>query len=125
MDFVADGLADGRKLRCLTIVDDWSRERLAIEVDTSLTGRRTVAVLDRLADLRGLPRAITVDHGLQFEGQELDAWAYEKLVQFVFIRPGKPLENAYIDSCNGKCRDECLREHWLVTLAQARHLIEN
>jgi len=125
MDFVADGLADGRKLRCLTIVDDWSRECLAIEVDTSLTGRLVVAVLDRLADLRGLPRSITVDHGPEFEGQRLDAWAYRNLVQLAFIRPGKPVENAYIESFNGKFRDECLNEHWFVTMAQARRVIEN
>jgi len=74
MDFVADGLCDGRKLRCLTIVDDCSRESLAIEVDSSINGRRVTAVLDRLADLRGLPLSITVDHGPEFEGQVLDAW---------------------------------------------------
>lgn len=111
MDFVADCLADGRKLRCLTIVDDFSRECLAIEVDTSITGRRVVAVLERLADLRGLPRSITVDHGPEFEGQVLDAWACAKNVQLAFIRPGKPVENAYVESFNGKFRDECLNEH--------------
>lgn len=124
MDFVADCLADGRKLRCLTIVDDFSRECLAIEVDTSITGRRVVAVLERLADLRGLPRSITVDHGPEFEGQVLDTWAYAKNVQLAFIRPGKPVENAYIESFNGKFRDECLNEHWFVTMAHARHAIE-
>ncbi|MFZ8987538.1 MAG: DDE-type integrase/transposase/recombinase, partial [Steroidobacteraceae bacterium] len=81
MDFVADGLADGRKLRCLVIVDDCTRECLAIEVDTSLTGRRVVAVLERLADGRGLPRSITVDHGPEFEGQALDVWSFENEVQ--------------------------------------------
>lgn len=87
MDFVSDGLCDGRKLRCLTIVDDCSRECPAIEVDTSITGRRVVAVLDRLADLRGLPLSITVDHGPEFEGQVLDEWAYRRGVQLNFIRP--------------------------------------
>jgi putative transposase len=125
MDFVADGLADGRKVRCLTIVDDCTRECLAIEVDTSLTGRRVVAVLDRLADNRDLPRSITVDHGPEFEGQKLDAWAYGRAVQLAFIRPGKPVENAYIESFNGRFRDECLNEHWFVTMAQARQVIEN
>lgn len=76
VDFVSDGLCDGRKLRCLTIVDDYSRECPAIEVDTSLTGRRVVMVLERLAELRGLPQSITVDHGPEFEGQVLDEWAY-------------------------------------------------
>jgi putative transposase len=124
MDFVADCLASGRKLRCLTIVDDFSRECLAIEVDTSITGRRVAAVLERLADLRGLPRSITVDHGPEFEGQVLDAWAYTKNVQLAFIRPGKPVENAYIESFNGKFRDECLNEHWFLTMAHARRAIE-
>lgn len=125
MDFVADGLVDGRKLRCLTIVDDYSRECLALEVDTSINGRRVAAVLDRLGDLRGLPLSITVDHGPEFEGQVLDAWAYERGVRLSFIRPGKPVENAYIESFNGRFRDECLNEHWFLTMAHARRVIES
>lgn len=77
-----------------------------------------------MADLRGLPASITVDHGPEFEGQVLDAWAYQRGVRLSFIRPGKPVENAYIESFNGKFRDECLNEHWFVTLAQARRVIE-
>lgn len=125
MDFVSDGLANGRRLRCLTIVDDCTRECLALEVDTSLTGTRVVAVLERLADLRGLPQSITVDHGPEFEGRVLDAWAYARGVTLSFIRPGKPVENAYIESFNGKFRDECLNEHWFTTMAQARKIIED
>jgi putative transposase len=125
MDFVSDALADGRKLRCLNIVDDCTRECLAIEVDTSLTGRRVVAVLQRLAETRGLPLSISVDHGPEFEGQALDAWAFEAGVQLAFIRPGKPVENAYIESFNGRFRDECLNENWFVTMAQARRVIEH
>ena len=124
MDFIADGLIDGRKLRCLAIVDDYSRECLALEVDTSINGRRVAAVLDRLGDLRGLPLSITVDHGPEFEGQVLDAWAYEHNVRLNFIRPGKPVENAYIESFNGRFRDECLNEHWFLTMAHARRVIE-
>jgi len=124
MDFVADTLCDGRKLRCLAIVDDYSRECLALEVDTSITGRRVAGVLERLADLRGLPLAITVDHGPEFEGQVLDAWAYHSGVRLNFIRPGKPVENAYIESFNGRFRDECLNEHWFLTMAHARSVIE-
>jgi putative transposase len=124
MDFVSDGLADGRRMRCLAIVDDCTRECLAIEVDTSITGTRVKAVLERLAETRGLPRSITVDHGPEFEGQVLDAWAYQARVQLSFIRPGKPNENAYIESFNGKFRDECLNEHWFITMAQARRTIE-
>jgi len=125
MDFVSDSLADGRRLRCLNIVDDCTRECLAIEVDTSITGSRVKAVLQRLADTRGLPLSITVDHGPEFEGQVLDAWAYEAGVQLSFIRPGKPNENAYIESFNGKFRDECLNEHWFISMAQARRIIED
>ena len=124
MDFVSDGLANGRRLRCLTIVDDCTREGLVIEVDTSITGTRVKAVMERLADLRGLPRSITVDHGPEFEGQVLDAWAYAANVQLAFIRPGKPNENAYIESFNGKFRDECLNEHWFISMAHARQVIE-
>jgi putative transposase len=124
MDFVADGLIGGRRLRCLTIVDDCTRECLAIEVDTSLPGLRVQAVLDRLADTRGLPQSITVDNGPEFDGKVLDQWAYRSGVQLSFIRPGKPNENAYIESFNGKFRDECLNEHWFISLAHARSIIE-
>ena len=111
MDFIADGLADGRRIRCLAVVDDYSRECLALEVDTSITGPRVAAVLQRLADYRGLPASITVDHGPEFEGRVLDAWAYARGDRLSFIRPGKPIDNAYIESFNGRFRDECLNEH--------------
>src|SRR5881227_545058 len=124
MDFVADGLIGGRRLRCLTIVDDCTRECLAIEVDTSITGLRVQGVLERLADTRGLPKSITVDNGPEFDGQVLDKWAYRSSVHLSFIRPGKPNENAYIESFNGKFRDECLNEHWFINLAHARSVIE-
>ena len=124
MDYVADALIDGRKLRALTIVDDFTRECLAIEVDTSLPGGRVVAVLERLRDLRGLPGSITVDHGPEFEGRLLDAWAYERNVRLAFIRPGKPVDNCYIESFNGRFRDECLNEHWFLTMTHARSVIE-
>jgi putative transposase len=124
MDFVADGLLGGRRLRCLTIVDDCTRECLAIEVDTSITGLRVQGVLDRLADIRGLPQSITVDNGPEFDNQVLDKWAYRSSVHLSFIRPGKPNENAYIESFNGKFRDECLNEHWFISLAHARSIIE-
>ena len=124
MDFVADGLIGGRRLRCLTIVDDCTRECLAIEVDTSITGLRVQGVLERLADTRGLPQSITVDNGPEFDSQVLDKWAYRCGVQLSFIRPGKPNENAYIESFNGKFRDECLNEHWFISLAHARDIIE-
>jgi putative transposase len=125
MDFVADGLADGRRIRCLAVVDDYSRECLALEVDTSITGPRVAAVLEQLADYRGLPASITVDHGPEFAGRVLDAWAYARGIRLSFIRPGKPIDNAYIESFNGRFRDECLNEHWFRSTAHARCLIEN
>jgi len=124
MDYVADGLIDGRKLRVLAIVDDYTRECLVLEVDTSLPGARVVAVLERLAELRGLPGSITVDHGPEFESQALDAWAYKAGVRLAFIRPGKPVDNCYVESFNGRFRDECLNEHWFLSMPHARSTIE-
>ncbi len=125
MDFVSDRLGQGRRFRALAIVDDYSRECPAIEVDTSLGGIRVVRVLDRLAEVRGLPGRITVDNGPEFAGRALDEWAYRKGVQLNFIRPGKPIENAYVESFNGKLRDECLNENWFLTLNEARTIIED
>ena len=131
MDFVSDQLSDGRKFRSLTIVDDCSRESPAIEVDTSLPGKRVTRVLDRLAETRGLPDAIVVDNGPEFvdngpefAGNELDSRAHKRGVNLCFIRPGKPVENAYIESFNGKFRDECLNEHWFTSLKDAQEKIE-
>jgi len=124
MDFVHDTLATGRKFRTLNIVDDFTREALAIEVDTSLGGLRVVRVLDRLAVQRGLPQVIVVGNGPEFAGPALDGWAYRSNVKIHFIRPGKPVENAYAESFNGKFRDECLNEHWFLDLDDARTKIE-
>ena len=124
MDFPVDTLADGRGFRTLNIVDDFTRECLAIEVDRSLPGLRVARVLDRLHATIGLPPSIVVDNGPEFAGRTLDAWAYARGVTLRFIRPGKPVENAYIESFNGKFRDECLNEHWFVSLADAQATIE-
>ena len=113
MDFTADTLADGRGFRTLNIVDDFTRECMAIEVDRSLPGLRVTRVLDRLHAALGLPQSIVVDNGPEFAGRTLDAWAYARGLTLRFIRPGKPIENAYVESFNGKFRDECLNEHWL------------
>ena len=125
MDFMRDTLKDGRVFRTLNIVDDCSRECLAIEIDTSLTGRRVVAVLERLADERSLPHTIVVDNGPEFAGTVLDAWAARKGIRLHFIDPGKPIQNAYIESFNGRFRDECLNENWFVDLWEARRLTED
>jgi putative transposase len=124
MDFVSDGLGNGRKFRSLNIVDDYSRECVAAEVDTSLPGVRVVRVLERLRERRGLPQVLVTDHGPEFAGQALDVWAYQRGVRLHFIEPGKPVQNAFIESFNGKMRDECLNEHWFGTLAEARQTIE-
>jgi putative transposase len=124
MDFVSDTLADGRVLRALTVVDDCTRECPAIEVDTSLPGLRVARVLDRLVEERGLPSVIVTDNGPEFTGRDLDLWVYRRGVKHHFIRPGKPVENAYIESFNGKFRDECLNEHWFLDLSDARRIIE-
>jgi putative transposase len=124
MDFTTDTLADGRNFRTLNIVDDFTRECMAIEVDRSLPGPRVTRVLDRLHAAVGLPQTIVVDNGPEFAGRTLDAWAYARGVTLRFIRPGKPIENAYVESFNGKFRDECLNEHWFVNLVDAKTAIE-
>lgn len=124
MDFVADALATGRRFRTLNIVDDFTRECPAIEVDTSLPGLRVTRLLDRLAATHGMPELIVVDNGPEFAGKALDVWAYRHGVHLHFIRPGKPVENAYIESFNGKFRDECLNENWFVDLEDAKNKIE-
>jgi putative transposase len=124
MDFVHDGLADGRRIRCLNVVDDCTKESIVIEVDTSISGERVTRVLDRIAGHRPLPRMIRVDHGPEFTSLALDAWAHARGVKLAFIQPGKPTQNAYIESFNGRFRDECLNDHWFLTLYEARVLIE-
>lgn len=124
MDFVADALANGRRVRCLAVVDDFTRECVAAVVDTSITGLRVARELDRVIEDRGAPMTISVDNGPEFAGRVLDEWAYRKGVRLRFIRPGKPVENAYVESFNGRLRDECLNEHWFASLNEARVLIE-
>lgn len=124
MDFVHDALHDGRRIRLLNVVDDCTRESLAIEVNTSLPGTRVIEVLERLADLRGLPRTIVADNGPEFAGRALDLWAHGRGLTIDFIRPGKPVDNAFVESFNGRLRDECLNENWFQSLREAREVIE-
>jgi putative transposase len=124
MDFMVDTLADGRGFRTLNVVDDFTKECVAIEVDRSLPGVRVARVLDRLAETVGLPEILVMDNGPEFSGRALDTWAYARGVQLRFIRPGKPTDNAFVESFNGKFRDECLNEHWFASVAEARALIE-
>jgi putative transposase len=123
MDFMQDVLADGRRFRTLNVLDIVTRECLAIEVDTSLPGRRVVRLLDQLILWHGTPKRITLDNGPEFTGQVLDVWAYEHGVVLDFIDPGKPMQNGYLESFNGKFRDECLNVHWFGNLADARRII--
>jgi putative transposase len=124
MDFLADQLADRRRLRVLPILDAYSRECLAIEADTSLPSQRVTRVLEELKARRGLPEKIVVDNGPEFTAQHLDQWAFANGVQLHFIEPGKPMQNGYIESFNDKLRDECLNEHWFSGMADARWTVE-
>jgi putative transposase len=124
LDFVLDVLDDGRRFRILTVVDDFTRSCLAIDVDTSIGGRRVAQVLQRLIETRGTPARLVTDNGPEFMSRALDAWAYAHGIDLHFIEPGKPNQNAYVESFNGRLRDECLNEHWFFSLGQARETIE-
>ena len=125
MDFMSDQLAHGRRFRILNVVDDCSREALASDAEYSLPGVGVVDVLEAIAALRGYPKQIVIDNGPEFTGRVLDAWAYDKGVELRFIEPGKPTQNAFVESFNGRFRDECLNQHWFVTLADAQRIIEH
>jgi len=124
MDFVFDRTADGRVLKCLTIVDDATHEAVAIEVERAISGLMLTRVLDRVALTRGLPRIIRTDNGKEFCGKAMATWAHERGIELRQIEPGKPNQNAYVESFNGRLRDECLNEHWFTGLLQARATIE-
>lgn len=125
MDFMADQLYSGRPIRVLTIVDNFSRESLAIKVGFSLKGDDVVEVLNTLIRQRGRPENIRVDNGTEFTSVVLDQWAYWNKVTLDFIRPGKPTDNAFIESFNSRFRQECLNEHWFLSLADAQEKVES
>ena len=124
MDFIHDQLADGRTFRCFVLVDDFTRECLAIGVGHSFPGWRVIDVLERVEAECGLPRSIVCDNGPEFQSRVVDAWAHAHRLSLHFIRPGKPIENAFVESFNGKFRDECLSTHWFSDLADAQLSIE-
>ena len=124
LDFLLDTLEDGRRVRLLAVVDDFTRTCLAIEVDTSIGGRRVVEVLQRLVETPARPTVLITDNGPEFVGRALDAWAYAQGIRLHFIEPGKPNQNAYVESFNGRFRDECLNEHWFLSLAHTRQIVE-
>jgi putative transposase len=125
LDFLQDALASGRKLRVLSVIDVFTREALALEVDTSLPGSRVVRVLERLAGERPLPTQLVLDNGPELIGRALETWAHEHAVALHFIDPGKPIQNAHCESFHGRLRDECLNEHWFLGLTDARRIVED
>ena len=124
MDFVHDSLWNGRKLRALNIVDVFTKEALKIEVDTSITGEHVVRILDQIIEERGIPKYITIDNGPEFRSKALDKWAYKNQVILDFIRPGKPVDNCFVESFNSRFRAECLNSHYFDSISEARILIE-
>jgi putative transposase len=124
MDFVHDSTSGGRRVKCLTVIDLYSRECLAIEVASSLPGLMVARTLTRLVECRAAPETIVVDNGPEFTGRALGEWVMANDVNLAFIRPGKPIENAFIESFNGKLRDECLNEHWFTSIDDAVRRIE-
>jgi putative transposase len=124
MDFVHDALADGRPFRVLTVVDQWSRQSPILEVASSMSGQSVGAALERAIAEDAAPRSITVDHGTEFMSRALEDWAFARGVQLDFIRPEKPVENAFIEAFNGRLRDECLNVHRFTSLDDAKAKIE-
>jgi putative transposase len=124
MDFVHDQLASGRTFRVLTVIDQWSRESVRLEARVAQTGRSVVDALEAVSARRPLLRSITVDHGTEFTSTALDEWAYRRGVALDFIRPGKPVENAFIESFNGRLRDECLNVHSFMDMAHAQRVLD-
>jgi len=124
LDFVADTLVHGRRFRILTLVDDFTRECLGLVVDTSLTGLRVGRELDRIAETRGYPAMVVSDNGTELTSNAILSWQEERSVEWHYIAPGKPTQNGFVESFNGRLRDECLNEHLFANLAQARRIIE-
>jgi putative transposase len=124
MDFVSARLANGRWFRTLTVLDLFTRESVALVADRSLTGIKVAAALSQVLRARRAPLAITVDNGGEFVSRAMDAWAYAHDVRLDFIRPGKPVENAFIESFNGKLRDECLNSHVFASVAEAQVVLD-
>lgn len=124
MDFVHDALSNGKKIRTFNIIDEYTRECLAIYVDYSIGGKKVVNILENLRKERGLPKVILSDNGTEFTSKAMDQWAYYHKQKHNFIEPGKPMQNGTCESFNGRLRDECLNEHWFTSLENARDIIE-
>ena len=124
MDFVFDRTAEGRSIKSLTVVDEATHEAVAIVPERALSGNQLVRILEQLAGTRGLPKPIRTDNGKEFCSRAMLTWAHARGVQLFLIEPGKPNQNAYIESFNGRFRDECLNEHWFTSLQHARVVVE-
>ena len=124
LDFVADTLVSGRRVRILTLVDDFTRECLTLLVDTSLTGLRVARELDRVAELRRYPGIVVSDNGTELTSNAILTWQQQHGVEWHYIAPGKPMQNGFVESFNGRLRDECLNEHLFTNLKEARQIIE-
>ncbi len=124
LDFVHDQLSDGRRIKLMTIVDEYTRESLGVSVARSIQGKDVVRELERVIGERGKPQEIQSDNGSEFAGNVVQGWAHTSGIEWGFIEPGKPVQNCYIESFNGKIRDECLNENWFETLAEAETVIE-
>lgn len=123
LDFVSDTLSCGRTFRCLTILDEFSRECIALYPAFSIPAVRVIEVLEQIRAVRGLPDTFVLDNGSEFRSRAFDAWAYARGVTLEFIQPGKPVQNCFIESFNGTLRDDCLNRHWFLTLADARRTL--
>lgn len=124
MDFIFDQFVDGRRFKCLTLGDDFTREALEIEAARSIGGKYVVEILDRVTAERGFPQVIVMDNGPEFTGKALDEWAHSNGVKLDFITPGKPVQNAFRESFNGRFRDECLNQNLFHDVRDARKIIE-
>ncbi len=125
MDFISDSLKDGQRFRCLCVMDDFNREILAIEVDTSLPSLRVIRVLGQLLELRGTPKQIRVDNGPEFLADRMQQWAEAHQIELGFIQPGKPMQNAFVERFNGSLRRELLSRHWFRSIKQVRQFVQN
>lgn len=123
MDFVSDSLSNGRRIKCLTVADDFSHECVDIAVDFGIPGQYVTRLLDQAAVCRGYPAVMRTDNGPEFTRRVFMGWIQAHGIRHILIEPGRPMQNGYIESFNGKFRDECLNEHWFETLAQARSTI--
>lgn len=124
MDFVSEQLANGRRFRVLNVIDDFSRKVIGQLVAVSISGQQVARFLDQLGETRGYPAHIVCDNGTEVTSKAMFFWSQSNLVRLSFIQPGKPMQNGFVESLNGKFRNECLNQHWFRTLDEARYEIE-